>query len=289
MHDESTAAVRAYGKTSDEFAVTSGVHQGCVLAPTLFNLFFDAVIHMAIDDHLEEGRGVRIVFNPDAKLVGDSRKMTLETLVTDLEYADDMVLLSNSWSDPEVMIKSLHQQCTAMGLTISCRKTKTLPVLPSSSCPQPQSILLSPAADPVEPVTTFQYLGSTVSQDCSNSAEVSSRIVKASQAFDSLNHRLWLRKRIKTLTKLRVFSSVILPTLLYGLECTVLLEPEVHRLQSFVMCCLRTILFISIWDNKRNTSICKAAKQQRVSSLPSQRRLCFAGHLVCMDDNCLPH
>ena len=78
MHNESTAAVRAYGKTSDEFAVTSGVRQGCVLAPTLFNLFFDAVIHMAIDDHLEEG-GVRIVFNPDAKLVGDRRKMTLET------------------------------------------------------------------------------------------------------------------------------------------------------------------------------------------------------------------
>ena len=113
MHDESTAAVRAYGKTSDEFAVTSGVRQGCVLAPTLFNLFFDAVIRMAIDDHLEEGRGVRIVFNPDAKLVGDRRKMTLETLVADLEYADDMVLLSNSWSDLEMMIKSLHQQCTA--------------------------------------------------------------------------------------------------------------------------------------------------------------------------------
>jgi hypothetical protein len=87
MHDESTAAVRVYGKTSDEFAVTSGVRQGCVLAPTLFNLFFDAVIRMAIGGHLEEGRGVRIAFNPDAKLLGDRRKMTLETLVTDLEYA----------------------------------------------------------------------------------------------------------------------------------------------------------------------------------------------------------
>ena len=57
MHDESTAAVRAYGKTSDKFAVTSGVCQGCVLSPTLFNLFFDAVIHMVIDDHLEKGKG----------------------------------------------------------------------------------------------------------------------------------------------------------------------------------------------------------------------------------------
>ena len=28
-----------------------------MLAPTLFNLFFNAVIRMAIDDHLEEGGG----------------------------------------------------------------------------------------------------------------------------------------------------------------------------------------------------------------------------------------
>ena len=133
-----------------------------LLVPTLFKMFFDAVIRMAIDNHLEEGRGVRVVFHPDAKLIGDQKKMTLETLVSDLEYADDMALMSNPWSDLEVMIKSLHQHCTAMGLTINCKKTKTLAVLPSSSCPQPQPILLSPSVDPVEPVSAFQYLGSSV-------------------------------------------------------------------------------------------------------------------------------
>ena len=122
MHDQFTAAI-AFGKTSEEFAMTSGIRQGCVLALTLFNLFFDAVIRMAIDDNLEEDRGVRIIFHPDIKLIGDLRKMTLETLVSDLVYMDDMALLSSSWSDLEVMIKSLHQHCTAMGLTINCRKT----------------------------------------------------------------------------------------------------------------------------------------------------------------------
>ena len=33
----------------------------------------------------------------------------LETLVSDLECVDDMLLLSSSWSDLKVMIKSLHQ------------------------------------------------------------------------------------------------------------------------------------------------------------------------------------
>ena len=71
----------------------SGVRQKCVLAPTLFNLFFDAVTRMAIDDHLEADKGVKIVFHPDAKLICDKRKMTRETLVSDLEYANDMSLL----------------------------------------------------------------------------------------------------------------------------------------------------------------------------------------------------
>ena len=128
-----------------------------------------------------------IVFHTHAKLIGDRRKITLGTLVSDLEYADDMDLLSILWSDLEVTIKSLHQYCTSMGLTINCRKTKTLAGMPSSSCPQPQPILLISSEDLVTPVSAFQYLGSTVSQDCTNSAEVSSRIVKALQAFGSLN------------------------------------------------------------------------------------------------------
>ena len=56
MQDRSTAAICAYGKTSERFATTSGVRQGCVLAPTVFNLFFDAVIQMAIDDNLEKAK-----------------------------------------------------------------------------------------------------------------------------------------------------------------------------------------------------------------------------------------
>ena len=90
----------------------------------------------------------------------------LEMLVSDLEYADDMALLSSSWSDLEVTIRSLHQYCTSMGLTINCRKTKTLAGMPSSSCSQPQPILYCSSEDLVKPVSAFQYLGSTVFQYC---------------------------------------------------------------------------------------------------------------------------
>ena len=92
------------------------------------------------------------------------------------------------------------------------------------------------------------------------------------------------KKKIQTRTKVRV----ILSTLLYGLESSVLLEPFVRRLEFFVVRCLRIILGISVRQKKRHTTIRKMAKQQRISSLLTQRRLRFLGHLSRMSEDRLP-
>ena len=107
--------------------------------------------------------------------------------------------------------------------------------------------------------------------------QISSRICKASSAFQSLYCILWHQRKIKTSTKIRVLNSVVLPTLLYGVESTFLLEPHVSRLESFVFCCMRMILGISVRQKKRHTTIRKLAKLQRLSSILTQCRLCFLG------------
>ena len=69
FHNSSSAAVQAYGKVSEEIVVSSGVRKGCVLAPTLFNMYFDAVIQIALEEHRSQGRGVLMLYQPEAKLV----------------------------------------------------------------------------------------------------------------------------------------------------------------------------------------------------------------------------
>ena len=113
--------------------------------------------------------------------------------------------------------------------------------------------------------------------------EINSRICKALSAFQSLSHILWHQHKIQTRTKVRVLNSVILSTLLYGLESSVLLEPFVRCFESFVVRCLWIILGISVKQKKRHTTICKMAKQQRISSLLTQRCLRFLGHLSMQD------
>ena len=170
--------------------------------------------------------------------------------------------------------------CKKLGLAISCKKTKTLAVL-SSECSHIQTpvlISLVPGDKPIEVVSHFQYLGSIVQSDCGLDTEINSRIFKASHAFQSLSQIFWYQRKIKTSTKVRLLNSVILPTLLYCLECTVLLEPHVRRLESFLIRCLRIILGILVREQKCHAPIRKMAKQQRISSILLQHRLCFLGH-----------
>ena len=42
--------VRNGGEVSDTFAITNGVKQGCVLAPTIFSIFLSAMLEEAFKD-----------------------------------------------------------------------------------------------------------------------------------------------------------------------------------------------------------------------------------------------
>ena len=65
-------------------------------------------------------------------------------------------------------------------------------------------------------VHKFTYLGSTLSRVVHTDDEVNARIAKASAAFGRLHGSIWDQSRIRIDTKLEVYRSVVLPTLLYA-------------------------------------------------------------------------
>ena len=73
----------------------------CVLAPTLFNHFFDAVVSMALERH--SGNGLAILFNTNAKLVGDRKKMREQFLIIPI-----LLYGSESWTPLSQHIKRLQ-------------------------------------------------------------------------------------------------------------------------------------------------------------------------------------
>ena len=225
------AAIRCYGKTSDEFAITSNAQQVCVLTPTFSNLYFDVAICMALENGQQKGRGVKVAYLCGAKLVGKCRKLQHEAIISDSEYTDDMALVAESWDDHKSIVDDVSMRCRDLRLTISCSKTKTLAVLLSDHYSKPVPINLFPEDDPVKVVFNVQYLVSIVPDNCGRVIEVDSRISKASKAFHSLHCIICYQCKIKTYTKRSIFNAAVLPTLVYGLEGLVLHEPQLHHLQ----------------------------------------------------------
>ena len=81
--------VCADGKESDGFVVTAGVKQGCIIAPSLFSLFFAAMLKEAMED-MPQGVTIRFrngsIFN--LFRLKASTKVT-EVLIRELLCADD--------------------------------------------------------------------------------------------------------------------------------------------------------------------------------------------------------
>ena len=56
LHEDRHGQIRLNKNLSESFPITNGVKQGCVLAPTLFSIFFSMMLKQATDDLEDEDR-----------------------------------------------------------------------------------------------------------------------------------------------------------------------------------------------------------------------------------------
>ncbi|KAL9967114.1 hypothetical protein ACROYT_G025283 [Oculina patagonica] len=90
LYDGSTCCVVERGQTSDWFPVESGVKQGCVMSGFLFNIIIDWIMQNTNNAR----RGLRWKFT---------------TVLEDLDYADDIALLSSRHKDLQEKCNRLRQ------------------------------------------------------------------------------------------------------------------------------------------------------------------------------------
>lgn len=90
---------------------------------------------------------------------------------------------------------------------------------------------------------TFTYLGSTVKIDGGADTDINKRLANARAVFSNLN-RVWKSSQYTTRTKLKLYNSCVLPTLLYGSECWRMTENDQQKLYTFHTKSLRRIMKI---------------------------------------------
>nr|VZI49017.1 unnamed protein product [Spirometra erinaceieuropaei] len=217
LHDGMMARVTDNGAVSEAFAVTNGVKQGCVLAPTLFSLMFSA---MLMDAYRDERSGIRIAYRTDGHLLNQRRmhfrSRVSTTTVHELLFVDDCALNTISEEEMQRSMDLFSAACENFGLVINTQKTVVMHQPPPNSVTVPNAPpQISVNGTQPQVVENFPYLGSTLSRNTKIDDEVANRISKASQAFGRLQSTVWNRHGLQLSTKLKMHKAVILPTLLY--------------------------------------------------------------------------
>ena len=216
FHHGMLARFQNDGKFSDPFLVTNGVKQGCVLASTLFSMMFSAML----TDAFQEVTGIPIRYHFDGKLFNQRRlqaKSKVQTEVLDkFLFADDMAKGAPTEEKMQKGVDQVSDLCDSYDLTISIKKTEVVYQLaPGKPYKEPT---ITVKGQRLQVVDKFTYLGSTLSRVVHIDDEVNARIAKASAAFGQLRGSIWDRSGIRLDTKLKVYRSVVLPTLLYACE-----------------------------------------------------------------------
>ena len=116
------ATVRTGHGTTDWFQIRKGVHQGCILAPCLFNLYAEYVMQNA---RLDEAQ-VRI------KIAG--RNISTQMTVHSLRYTDDTTLMAESEEELKSLLMKVKEEGEIVGLKLNIQKTKIMASGPITSC-----------------------------------------------------------------------------------------------------------------------------------------------------------
>lgn len=249
MYHNTQCAVMIGGTMTEWFGVEVGVRQGCILSPTLFNLFLEFVMK---------------------ELNSIDRELNYrEKTCLDIRYADDTTLLSVIFEKLRLTTQELETACLKWGLKINSKKCKIMTEGDNT---------IRIEGEEVQNVGEFVFLGSMLP---STTMDVNRRIALASSAFGRLRRTVWTRRDISRKLKIRLYKSLILPIAIYAGETWTLKAEDARRLEVFEMRCLRAILGVTRRERLTNEYIRRELEMtETITDVVRKKRLRWFGHVL---------
>ena len=122
LYADQEATVRTEHGPPDWFQIGKGVHQGCILSPSLFSLYAEYIMRNAGLD--EAQAGIKIA----------------KRNINNLRYADDTTLVAESKEKLKSLLMKVKEESEKVGLKLNIRKTK---IMTSGSTFYPQQWLIN--------------------------------------------------------------------------------------------------------------------------------------------------
>ena len=233
LYDKAQSAVLFNGIPGEWFRTTVGVGQGCLLSPTLFNIFLERIMCEALGDH--EG----------SVSIGGR-------LITNFRFADDTVINAKEEEEAGVLIDRLDRTTTRYKMEIGSDKTKVMTTNPNGFKRE-----IKIKGHRLDEVENFKYLGAIISNEGSK-PEILSRIAQTTAALSRLKI-IWRDKNISLASKVKLMRTLILSTFLYACESWTLAAETERRIQALELRCYRRLLNISYKNH-----VTRFAKESRM-------------------------
>ena len=259
FYDENECSIITESGIGPWFTVKSGVKQGCVMSGFLFILAVDWIMRQTV---ARNNTGIQ---------------WTLTEKLEDLDYADDIVTMSNSWTHAQQKVNRLSLHGKGIGLNINKGKTKTLRINANRDDP----IMLE--NEEIDDVNEFLYLGAYVNKHGGTDQDIRSRIGKATGAYNKLR-KVWSSGKYWRRTKMRLLNSNVFSVLLYGSETWKMNKEDEKRLDTFQQRCLRKVLKIRWPMRVTNEEVRRRANMKEpISCQIRRRRWRMIGHVLRSD------
>ena len=212
--------VRSPDGDTEYFDIVAGVLQGDTLAPYLFIICLNYVLRTLIDKIRENG------FKLTKKR---SRRYPTKT-ITDVDYADDIVILANTPNQVETLLYSLERAAAGIGLYVSAHKTEYM-------CYNQMGDISTLDRTTLKLVDKFPYLGSSVA---STVKDIDMRLTKAWTAISRLSI-IW-KSDLTDKMKRSFFQAAVASILLYGCTTWTLTKWQEKKLDGNYTRMLRAVL-----------------------------------------------
>ena len=260
MHMNTFCQVLVNGNLTEPFEVKSGLIQGGILSPVIFIMYIDFIFKKVLNE--ENNFGIK--WNERKRL-------------TDLDYADDIVLITENDREMQIMLNRINEEGLKVGLKINVKKTEMINVNLANATP------CTINNENIKIVENFKYLGTNISQDGSLNIEFNDRINKANQVIGRLKP-IWNNSNLSINTKLKVYTTMVKSVLIYGHESWYSTRTSDSKFLVFENKMLRRILDIRWQDHIRNSRIREITEVEPIDQYVRKSRWKWLGHVYRRND-----
>ena len=263
LYEDTRVRVITPDGETEFFKIIAGVLQGDTLAPYLFAIVLDYVLRNTFS-----GREEELGF----KLQKRKSRRVPPVVVTDLDFADDLALLSEEIEQAQEVLKRLEEEACKVGLHCNAKKTEI-----QAFNQETPVIVKAKDGTTLKVVQNFKYLGAWTE---STEKDLSVRKALAWSACHKLR-KIWT-SGLSANIKVRLFVATVESVLLYGAETWTLTKALKKQLDGCYTRMLRMALNVSWKSHLTNDQVYKDLP--RVSVKVQQRRMRLAGHCIRHSD-----